>query len=332
MEKIGTVISRGIRLIEQSSNGNTQGVPTGIKKFDELTGGGLQPSELMVIASRPAMGKTSLAISLARNIAVESNEAVGFVSLEMSGEKLVNHFTAQETGYVVTKLRSGQLERHEWEVLNVKKKVLENAPIFIDSSTRLAVSDLVKKCENMVEEYHVKSIFIDYLQLIDAIPSKHNFGNREQEISMIIRVLKQTARELDVSIVVLSQLSRAVEGRIGAKRPMLPDLRDSGAIEDHADIVCFIYRPEYYKIDEWDDDERAPCAGQAELIVAKHRSGGLENIRLSFNDQTGKFSEFVEYESPFSFENNPFDNEVSGASMNDAFGTSTKEDDDNVPF
>lgn len=322
MRKIGDILDISIALIEQSANGESLGIPTGIEGFDKLTGG-LQPSELMIIASRPSMGKTSLAVTIARNIAINHNVPIGFISLDMFAEKLVNNFISQETNLTSNKLRKGYLEHHEWEALNVKTKAFKKAPIFIFDPARLVINDLVDKCKEMVEKHNVRCVFIDYLQLIDPVPSKYNLGNREQEISMMIRVLKQTARELNISIVVLSQLSRALELRGGNKRPLLIDLRDSGAIEDHADIVSFIYRPEYYMIAEWDDEERTPTDGQAELIIRKHRNGGLDNIRLSFDSRTGKFSDAELLVSPFTFSSSIADNEEDSP-----FDI----DDENVPF
>jgi replicative DNA helicase len=173
--------------------------------------------------------------------------------------------------------------------LVTKVKDLENAPIYIDDTPSISVFDLRAKCRRLVETHGVKIIVIDYLQLMTAGGSKSG-GNREQEISIISRSLKSIAKELNVPVIALSQLSREVEKRGGSKRPMLSDLRESGAIEQDADIVSFIYRPEYYGFDEWDVDG-TPCKAQAELIVAKHRNGSLDNIRLKFEGALARFSD-----------------------------------------
>ena len=180
------------------------------------------------------------------------------------------------------------MEDHEWKQLNVKVSELENAPLYIDDSPSLSIFDLRAKARRLSSQFGIKIIVIDYLQLMTPGGSNKS-GNREQEISTISRNLKALAKELDIAVIALSQLSRAVETRGGSKRPQLSDLRESGAIEQDADLVTFIYRPEYYKMDEWDDDERTPASGQAEFIIAKHRNGGLDSIRLKFVKGIGKF-------------------------------------------
>ena len=254
------------------------GVSTGFEKLDKLTSG-WQPSDLIIIAARPGMGKTALTLSMARNIAVGKQIPVAFFSLEMSSVQLITRLISSETGLSSEKLRTGKLADHEWQQLNVKVTDLEKAPLFIDDTPSLSIFDLRAKARRLSSQYGIKLIVVDYLQLMTAGASSKT-GNREQEISTISRNLKALAKELNIPVIALSQLSRAVETRGGTKRPMLSDLRESGAIEQDADIVSFIYRPEYYNIDEWDDDERTPSEGQAEFIVAKHRNGGLDNIRL----------------------------------------------------
>src|SRR5699024_6832267 len=257
------------------------GIPSGFTKLDELTSG-WQPSDLIIIAARPGMGKTALTLSMARNMAIDYKVPVAFFSLEMSSVQLITRLISSETGLSSETLRTGKLEKHEWEKLNVKVKDLEAAPLYIDDTASLSIFDLRAKARRLASQYGIKMIMIDYLQLMTAGGSQKSPGNREQEISMISRNLKALAKELNIPVIALSQLSRAVETRTGSKRPILSDLRESGAIEQDADIVSFIYRPEYYKIDEWDDDERSPTEGQAEFIVAKHRNGGLDEIRLKF--------------------------------------------------
>jgi replicative DNA helicase len=238
-------------------------------------------------------------------------------------------------------LRTGKLEKHEWEQLSVKVKNLEKAPLYIDDTPSLSIFDLRAKARRLSSQHGIKLIIVDYLQLMTAGGGgKGGSGNREQEISTISRNLKALAKELSVPVIALSQLSRAVETRGSSKRPLLSDLRESGAIEQDADIVSFIYRPEYYKIDEWDDEERSPTEGQAEFIIAKHRNGSLENIRLKFIGNLGKFDNLDDFasgyndlpsrmnsdETSFITKNLPSANEAFGSNMNDP------DDDSDVPF
>ena len=257
------------------------GIPSGFTKVDELTAG-WQPTDLIIVAARPAMGKTAFTLSMARNIAVDSKVAVAFFSLEMSSIQLITRLISSETGISSDKLRTGKLTSEDFERLTYKTQALLDAPLYIDDTPSLSIFDLRAKARKMVSQYGVKIIFIDYLQLLTANASGKNVGNREQEISTISRNLKALAKELNLPIIALSQLSRNVENRLGHKRPQLSDLRESGAIEQDADIVTFLYRPEYYKLDTWDDTEGSPTTNQAEFIIAKHRNGGLDNIRLQF--------------------------------------------------
>ncbi|MDP5043492.1 MAG: replicative DNA helicase, partial [Leeuwenhoekiella sp.] len=247
------VIQAKKKIEEISNKEGLSGVPSGFDRLDKLTSG-WQPSDLIIVAARPGMGKTALTLSMARNIAVGQGIPVAFFSLEMASVQLITRLISSETGLSSEKLRTGKLEKHEWEQLNVKVKSLEKAPLFIDDTPSLSIFDLRAKARRLASQHGIKMIIIDYLQLMTAGGSQKN-GNREQEISMISRNLKALAKELMVPVIALSQLSRAVETRGGSKRPLLSDLRESGAIEQDADIVSFIYRPEYYKIDEWDDEE-----------------------------------------------------------------------------
>ncbi|WP_298794867.1 replicative DNA helicase [uncultured Allomuricauda sp.] len=333
------VIQAKKKIEEISNKEGMSGIPSGFDKLDKLTSG-WQPSDLVIVAARPGMGKTALTLSMARNIAVNSEIPVAFFSLEMSSVQLITRLISSETGLSSEKLRTGRLEKHEWEQLNVKVKTLEKAPLFIDDTPSLSIFDLRAKARRLASQHGIKLIIIDYLQLMTAGGSQKG-GNREQEISTISRNLKALAKELNVPVIALSQLSRAVETRGGSKRPILSDLRESGAIEQDADIVSFIYRPEYYKIDEWDDEERTPTQGQAEFIVAKHRNGGLENIRLKFVGALGKFDNLDDFDSPFEFqskmnanEENPFAT-PNLPSTDEAFGSAMNSDDDpdnDVPF
>ncbi|MBF8151290.1 replicative DNA helicase [Winogradskyella sp. F6397] len=330
------VIQAKKKIEEMSNKEGMSGVPSGFDKLDKLTSG-WQPSDLIIVAARPGMGKTALTLTMARNIAVSSNIPVAFFSLEMSSVQLITRLISSETGLSSEKLRTGKLEKHEWEQLNVKVKTLEQSPLFIDDTPSLSIFDLRAKARRLASQYGIKMIMIDYLQLMTAGGSQKG-GNREQEISMISRNLKALAKELSVPVIALSQLSRAVETRGGSKRPLLSDLRESGAIEQDADIVSFIYRPEYYKIDEWDDEERSPTEGQGEFIVAKHRNGGLENIRLKFIGHLGKFDNLDDFDTPFGGEFHSKMNDAASdntftpdkfPSASDAFGGP---EDDGVPF
>jgi len=335
------VIQAKKRIEEIANKEGLSGVPSGFDKVDKLTSG-WQPSDLIIIAARPGMGKTALTLSMAKNMAVNHNIPVAFFSCEMSSVQLITRLISSETGLSSEKLRTGKLEKHEWEQLNVKVKALEKAPLFIDDTPSLSIFDLRAKARRLASQHGIKMIVIDYLQLMTAGSSQKG-GNREQEISTISRNLKALAKELNVPVIALSQLSRAVETRGGSKRPLLSDLRESGAIEQDADIVAFIYRPEYYKIDEWDDEERSPTQGQGELIVAKHRNGGLENIRLKFIGNLGKFDNLDDFDSPFEFQSkmnendeNPFatknlptTDQAFGSNMNQGLDP---DDDNEVPF
>src|SRR5690606_25264448 len=264
---------------EIANNEGLSGIPTGFTQLDELTSG-WQPSDLIIIAARPGMGKTAFVLSMARNMTMDYQPPVAISSLEMSAIQLITRLMSPETGLRSEKIRPGKLEKHEWEQRNTKVKDLEKAPLYIDDTPSLSIFDLRAKARRLVSQHGIKLIIIDYLQLMTAGGSGKGGGNREQEISTISRNLKALAKELNIPVIALSQLSRAVETRTGSKRPLLSDLRESGAIEQDADIVSFIYRPEYYKIDQWDDEEQSPTKDQAEFIVAKHRNGGLDNIRL----------------------------------------------------
>ena len=333
------VIQAKKRIEEIANKEGLSGIATGFEKLDKITSG-WQPSDLVIIAARPGMGKTAFVLSMARNIAIDFGHPVALFSLEMSSVQLITRLISSETGLSSEKLRTGKLEKHEWEQLSVKVKDLEKAPLFIDDSPSLSIFDLRAKARRLASQHGIKLIIVDYLQLMTAGGNGKGGGNREQEISTISRNLKALAKELEVPVIALSQLSRAVETRGSSKRPLLSDLRESGAIEQDADIVSFIYRPEYYKIEEWDDDEQSPTAGQAEFIIAKHRNGSLENIRLKFIGNLGKFDNLEEYGGGFddlpskmNHDDNPF--LTKGLpTAHEAFGSSSNsnEDDSDVPF
>jgi replicative DNA helicase len=318
-----SLVKEAIERIEHiSKQEGLSGVATGFTKLDRLTSG-WQASDLIILAARPGMGKTAFVLSMARNVAVDSNCGVAVFSLEMSSVQLITRLISSETGLSSEKLRKGKLEDYEWQQLHAKIKNLEKAPLFIDDTPALSVFDLRAKCRRLVAQHNVKVIIIDYLQLMTA--GGDSKGNREQEISTISRSLKSIAKELSVPVIALSQLSRAVETRGGSKRPLLSDLRESGAIEQDADIVSFIFRPEYYGLTEWDDDDGTPCEGQAEFIIAKHRNGGLDNIRLKFTAHLAQFSN-LEMDEAYATEF------TSKMNVDEAFGDSNEDDYDDSPF
>ncbi|MFH1320307.1 MAG: replicative DNA helicase [Bacteroidota bacterium] len=265
------------------------GIPSGFTKLDRITSG-WQKSDLIVIASRPGMGKTSLVLSIARNVSVDFNIPVALFSLEMASIQLVTRLIANETELDAENLKRGRLEDHEWEQLHSKISGLDTAPLFIDDTPALSIFELRAKCRRLVAKHNIELIIVDYLQLMTS--GMEGKGNREQEISMISRSLKSIAKELNVPIIALSQLSRAVETRGGIKRPQLSDLRESGAIEQDSDLVIFIYRPQYYALDEWEDG--TVSTGQAEIIIAKHRNGQTGRIRLKFINRLAKFKDLEE--------------------------------------
>ncbi|MGL1886986.1 MAG: replicative DNA helicase [Reichenbachiella sp.] len=269
------------------------GVPSGLTALDRVTAG-WQPSDLVIIAARPAMGKTAFVLSVLRNAAVDHNHPVVIFSLEMSSIQLVNRLISGEAELESDKIKKGNLADHEWEQLVHKTAALTEAPIFIDDTPGLSILELRAKCRRLASQHGIKMIVIDYLQLMSGDSSKSGGGNREQEIASISRALKGIAKELNVPVIALSQLSRAVETRGGDKRPQLSDLRESGSIEQDADMVMFLYRPEYYDITE--DEDGMPTAGTGEVIIAKHRNGSLENVKLKF---IGRFTKFTNLDGGF---------------------------------
>ncbi len=287
--QIDPVIKDAMTMLERAANQKEglSGIRTGFDRLDKITSG-WQNSDLVIIAARPAMGKTAFVLSMAKNMAVNFNIPVALFSLEMSNVQLVNRLIVNVCEIPGEKIKSGRLESYEWEQLDFKIKELYGAPIYVDDTPSLSVFELRTKARRLVREHHVKCIIIDYLQLMNA--SGMNFGSREQEVSTISRSLKGLAKELDIPIIALSQLNRGVESRQGAegKRPQLADLRESGAIEQDADMVCFIHRPEYYKITE--DERGNSLIGVAEIIIAKHRNGATGDVRLRFRNEFAKFS------------------------------------------
>lgn len=258
------------------------GVPSGFTELDKVTNG-WQPSDLVIVAARPSMGKTAFVLSMARNMAVEHNRAVAFFSLEMSSTQLVNRLIASECEIPADTLRSGRLTDTQWTMLDQRLKGLTTSKLFIDDTPSISILELKSKCRRLVKEHDLQIIIIDYLQLM----SGGKAASRELEVANISRSLKALAKELNVPILALSQLNRSVESRGKDKRPQLSDLRESGSIEQDADIVVFIHRPEYYGLTEMPDG--SPAQGKAEIILAKHRNGAVGSVVLEFVSQYARF-------------------------------------------
>lgn len=286
-EEMHILMGQAIKEIEQlkAKESGLSGVPTGFTALDRMTSG-WQKSDMIIVAARPGMGKTSFVLSMARNTAVMFNKPVAIFSLEMSNIQLVNRLISAECEIPGEVLRKGELKEHEFVMMNTKIKELSQAPIFIDDTPAISIFELRAKCRRLKQKHNVELIIIDYLQLMTGGSDKK--GNREQEISTISRSIKGIAKELNVPIIALSQLSRAVEQRGGDKKPQLSDLRDSGAIEQDADIVTFIYRPDYYGLDGSDEGEFMD-PDLAQIILAKHRNGSTGHVNLKFVSKFAKF-------------------------------------------
>jgi len=300
--QIKPVIDEAIQRIQAAANKQgTSGVPSGFHSLDKITSG-WQKSDLIIIAARPAMGKTAFVLSMAKNMAVDYNVPVGVFSLEMSSVQLANRLIMNVCEIDGVKIKNGDLSPYEWDKLDKNIKDLIDAPVFIDDTPSLSISELRSKARRLVKEHKVQCIFIDYLQLMNA--SEMRFSSREQEVSTISRSLKSLAKELDIPIIALSQLNRSVEGRSGVdgKRPQLSDLRESGAIEQDADVVCFIHRPEYYNLTT--DKDGNSMIGIAEIIVAKHRNGATDTIHLKFKKEFAKFLNLDDIDSDDIFNEN----------------------------
>ncbi len=291
-ESMKDIMKKALEEIDnaRSQEGGVSGIPSGFAGIDKVTGG-FQRSDMVVLAARPGMGKTAFVLSMARNVTVDHGIPVALFSLEMSAIQIVQRLISSETEISSDKFRKGTLEDHEYTQLHERIGKLSKAPLFIDDTPALSVFELRAKCRRLKSANGIEMVIIDYLQLMSAGSDK---GNREQEISTISRSIKSIAKELDIPIIALSQLSRSVETRGGDKRPMLSDLRESGAIEQDADLVAFIYRPEYYGFTDYKDG--IDTAGLGEFILAKHRHGALEDIRLRFVQRLAKFTNWDEFE------------------------------------
>ncbi|REE02148.1 replicative DNA helicase [Marinoscillum furvescens] len=297
-DNMSALMHQAIQEIEERKNQSDglTGIPSGFTALDRNTSG-WQRSDLIIIAARPGMGKTAFVVSALRNAAVDFNIPVAIFSLEMSSVQLVHRMVSGEAELESDKLRKGNLEAYEWQQLISKTSKLSEAPIFIDDTPGLSILELRAKARRLVAQHGVSIIVIDYLQLMSG-ESSNNGGNREQEIAQISRSLKMIAKELNVPVIALSQLSRAVETRGGDKRPQLSDLRESGSIEQDADMVMFLYRPEYYGITQ--DENGMPMQGTGIVIIAKNRHGKLEDVPLKF---IGKFTKFEDLDQPMGGDN-----------------------------
>ena len=286
--QIDPVIEEAYELLQKAAarTDGLSGLESGFRGLDKMTSG-WQNSDLIIIAARPAMGKTAFVLSMARNIAVTNRVPVAMFSLEMSNVQLVNRLIVNVCEIPGEKIKSGQLAPYEWGQLDYKLKELLGAPLYVDDTPSLSVFELRTKARRLVREHGVKIIIIDYLQLMNA--SGMSYGSRQEEVSTISRSLKGLAKELNIPIIALSQLNRGVEQREGneGKRPQLSDLRESGAIEQDADMVCFIHRPEYYKI--YQDEKGRDLRGMAEIIIAKHRNGAVGDVLLRFRGEFARF-------------------------------------------
>ncbi|PKP46741.1 MAG: replicative DNA helicase [Bacteroidetes bacterium HGW-Bacteroidetes-12] len=291
-ESMTDLIRGAMEQIETAKNKETGviGVPSGFTALDRITSG-WQPSDLVIIAARPAMGKTSYVLSLARNAAVDFKIPVAFFSLEMSSIQLVTRLISAESGISSGKLRSGNLRNDEIQQIQSRITGLADAPLFIDDTAGLSVFELRAKARRLKAKHNIQLLIIDYLQLMSGNgEGGKGAGNREQEISMISRSLKSIAKELSIPVLALSQLSRAVETRGGDKKPQLSDLRESGSIEQDADMVQFIHRPSYYQI--FQDEDGNSTEGKATILIAKHRNGAVCDVHLRFIDELAKFEDF----------------------------------------
>lgn len=310
--QIDPVVEQAVKILQKASaqKGGLTGIPTGYTKLDEMTAG-WQNSDLVIIAGRPAMGKTAFALSLAKNIAVDYQVPVAFFSLEMSNVQLVNRLISNVCELEGSKILNANLDDEEWQRLDRNIRKLQGAPIYIDDTPGMSIFELRSKARRLVREKKVKILMIDYLQLMNANGAR--FGSRQEEVSTISRSLKGLAKELDIPVLALSQLNRTVETRDASpasKIPQLSDLRESGAIEQDADMVLFVHRPEYYRI--YQDDKGNDLRGMAQIVIAKHRKGATGDVMLNFR------GEFTRFENPEDAHfNRPFnENGIIGSKMN----------------
>jgi replicative DNA helicase len=309
---INAVIKEAIREIEAAGKREDAlvGTPSGFTRLDRLTSG-WQKSELIIIAARPSMGKTAFALSMARNMAIDHGKHVAIFSCEMSSIQLVNRLIISETDIPGDKIRNGRLSEEEWKQLDSRIKKLVQAPIFIDDTPAISIFELRAKCRRLMAQHKLDIVIVDYLQLMSG---PDNAGSREQEVSNISRSLKSIAKELNVPIIALSQLNRSVEMRGGTKRPLLSDLRESGAIEQDADMVVFIHRQEKFGIPAFEDG--SSTKGIAEIILAKNRNGPVDDVRLRFREEKAQFVDIDDFDLDAIHETGSAPSIVLGSKMN----------------
>ena len=312
---LAPIVNQAVKIVEAAyaNKGGLTGISTGFYKLDDMTCG-WQKSDLVIIAGRPAMGKTAFALSLAKNIAVDQKIPMAFFSLEMTSVQLANRLMANNCQIEGHKLMSGQLKRDDWDRLDKHLNSLLEAPLYVDDTEGIPVMELRTKIRRLIKEHHIELVMVDYLQLMTASGMRYN--NRQEEISLISRALKGMAKEFNIPVIALSQLNRGVDTREGAegKRPRLSDLRESGAIEQDADMVIFLHRPEYYGIYQ-SEDGAIDYRGKAEVIISKHRKGAVGIIMMDFK------GEYTRFENP---EDNRIDHRpptdggaIIGSSMNE---------------
>jgi replicative DNA helicase len=295
--RLGEILPHTFEEIDKMKEGQITGIPTGFKDLDSLTAG-LQPADLIVVAGRPSMGKTSLSLSIAEYVAIEQKVPVAIFSLEMSKNQLANRMLCSRARISSHRMRTGKLSDHEWEKLSIAAGPLAESRIFLDDTPSIGILETRAKARRLKAKEDVGLIILDYLQLMQGPKGSEN---RQQEISTISRALKGLAKDLNVPVLALSQLSREVERRGGERRPNLADLRESGAIEQDADLVMFVYRPEMYGIDTIDVfGEKRGTENLAEIIVSKHRNGPTGSVFLSFIKDFARFEDLeLHRESPF---------------------------------
>ncbi len=312
---LNLVLKEAVHEIEEASKREDAlvGVPSGFTKLDRLTSG-WQKSDLIIVAARPSMGKTAFALTMARNMAVDHKKSVAVFSLEMSAVQLVNRLIVAETELPSNRIKNGRLKEDEWRQLEAKIKTLEDASIYIDDTPAISVFELRAKCRRLSAQHKLDIAIVDYLQLMSG---PKDTGSREQEVSNISRSLKSISKELNVPIIALSQLNRSVEVRGGNKRPQLSDLRESGAIEQDADMVLFIHRPEKYGFTTLEND--MPSKGIAEIILAKNRNGPVDDVMLRFREERAQFVDIDDLD---------YDTMSSARSIADSFTVGSKMNDD----
>ena len=293
---INDILMDSVQSIESllQNKGGLTGLPAGFADLDKLTSG-LHPSDFIILAARPSMGKTALALNIVQNVALRAHKVIGgeprsvaFFSLEMSKEQLVNRMLCAEAGIDSQRLRVGEMHDEDWTHLWDACDTMSRAKIYIDDTAGITAMDMRSRARRLKAEHGLDLIVVDYLQLMQGSGKRNNSGDRQQEVSEISRSLKALARELDVPVLALSQLSRSVESR-QVKRPMLSDLRESGSLEQDADIVAFLYREDYYNPETENK--------HTELIIAKHRNGAVDTVNLFFQKQFTKFVGFTKRES-----------------------------------